>query len=73
MDETGRTEAGRSKTGRSKTGRNKTGRNKTGVVGNRTVKNQKKPTIQVGYHVGKLTVAAPTLQRKDSYVVWLCR
>lgn len=36
-------------------------------------KKSEKPNIDVGYRVGKLTVAAPTAQRKNGYKVWSCR
>lgn len=32
-----------------------------------------RPQICVGYHVGKLTVAEPTSERKSGYTVWRCR
>ncbi len=32
-----------------------------------------RPTIQIGYRVGKLTVIQPTDRRKSGYTVWLCR
>ena len=34
---------------------------------------ERKPKIEVGYRVGKLTVEAPTAQRKNGYMVWRCR
>lgn len=34
---------------------------------------REKPNIQVGYRVGKLTVTAPTKQRKSGYKVWRCQ
>jgi len=36
-------------------------------------KNQIRPRIRAGYGVGKLTVADVTSQRKNGYMVWLCR
>lgn len=32
-----------------------------------------RPSIGVGYRIGRLTVAAPTQERKGGYIVWLCR
>ncbi len=32
-----------------------------------------KPSIQIGYRVGKLTVAEATSQRKNGYMVWQCQ
>ena len=34
---------------------------------------QQKQRIGIGYQVGRLTVTAPTKQRKNGYMVWLCR
>ena len=34
---------------------------------------QQKQKIEIGYRVGKLTVTAPTAQRKNGYMVWRCR
>ena len=31
------------------------------------------PSIGIGFRVGKLTVQAPTEQRKNGYTVWECR
>lgn len=32
-----------------------------------------RPKIGVGYRIGRLTVTAPTAERKSGYTVWLCR
>ena len=32
-----------------------------------------RPQIRVGWQVGRLTVTAPTDQRKNGYMVWVCR
>lgn len=32
-----------------------------------------RPAIEAGYHIGHLTVAAPTEERKNGYTVWRCR
>ena len=32
-----------------------------------------KPRVCVGFRAGRLTVAAPTPQRKNGYIVWRCR
>ena len=36
-------------------------------------KTSERPTITVGYKVGKLKVDAPTEQRKNGYTVWRCK
>lgn len=35
-------------------------------------KQETKPKIEVGFQVGKLTVAAPTEKRKNGYCIWRC-
>lgn len=35
--------------------------------------NEKRPAVQAGYRVGKLTVEEKTDQRKNGYTVWRCR
>ena len=32
----------------------------------------KKPRIETGFRIGKLTVVAPTDQRKNGYTIWNC-
>ena len=34
---------------------------------------EERPTIQIGFRVGKLTVESPTEERKNGYIVWRCR
>ncbi len=34
------------------------------------MKTNKRPAVSVGYRVGKLTVEAPTPERKNGYIVW---
>ena len=36
------------------------------------MKETKKPGIEVGFRIGKLTVKAPTNQRKNGYTIWNC-
>ncbi len=37
------------------------------------IKKETRPNIHIGYHVGKLTVATPTDQRKNGYTIWRCQ
>ncbi len=39
----------------------------------RNTKTEIRANIQIGYRIGKLTVVAPTAQRKSGYTVWHCQ